>query len=336
MKILITGGAGFIGWHLTESLLEKGHEVYCAVRTIQDIAKRLPSGAVPVCMDEILAGRFPFVHGDALIHLAAIRHRWGVSESEYFSANVDLTRQLLASSAGRIDRVIYGSSIAVFGWPRQGPIDESYPYAPINAYGGSKVRCEQLLKEWGRNSDPQITVIRPSITYGRRDPTGMLTKLAVMIDRGIYATVGSGENRVQLAHIADIVQGFDKALCNPRALGRDYIITAQSPIRINRLVEIVAQEIGKPVPRWKIPLGLAYLAASGLECCYAAGFKLSGPEPIVAREKIQMMATDRHYSIARARSELGYVPAYDYADGIKDFVQGLKRDGVLHDGGSCN
>jgi nucleoside-diphosphate-sugar epimerase len=327
MKIIVTGSTGFIGSHLVEALIEAGHDVFCPVRNINDAIRRLPTRAKPVSIEEILSGSLPFAHGDALIHLAAIRHRWGVSPEDYFSANVGITERLLASATGRIDQFIYGSSIAVFGWPRKGPIDESYSYAPLNAYGESKVRCEQLLK--GSGSKPQITIIRPSITYGRRDPTGMLTKLATMIDRGIYATVGSGENRVQLAHVADIVQGIIKTLGNPKAFDRDYIITAQAPIRINRLVEMVAREIGKPVPRWKIPFWPAYLAAWGLECCYAAGLKITGPEPIVARERIQVMATDRHYSIDRAKNELGYAPAYDYSNGVKDFIRGLAQDGLL-------
>jgi len=164
----------------------------------------------------------------------------------------------------------------------------------------------------------------------------MLTKLATMIDRGIYATVGSGDNRIQLAHVADIVQGFLKTLGNPRAFGRDYIVTAQSPIRINRLVEMIAHGIGKPVPRWRMPLWPAYLAALGLEGCYAAGWQVSGREPIIAREKIQVMTTDRHYSIARAKDELGYTPVYDYPNGIEDFIRGLKQDGLLQTGELCN
>jgi nucleoside-diphosphate-sugar epimerase len=336
MKVLITGSTGFIGSHLVAALVEAGHDVYCAVRNTRDSIGQLPASCVLVSMDEIIAGRFPFAHGEALFHLAAIRHRWGVSQEEYFSANVGLTERLLEVSAGRIDQFIYGSSIAVFGWPRKGPIDESYPYAPINAYGLTKVRCEQLLLKWRKEATPKITIIRPSITYGRKDPTGMLTKLAIMMERGIYATVGSGKNRVQLVHVDDLVQGFLKALGNRKAFGRDYIVTAQSPIQINRLVEIVAHEIEKPVPRWKIPLWPAYLAALGLEGCYAAGLKITGPEPIVTRERIQVMATDRCYSIARINNELGYIPAYDYSSGVKDFIQGITQDGLLRNGESCN
>jgi len=206
MKVLVTGSTGFIGSHLVEALAEAGHDVYCAVRNIRDAGTSIPATAIPVSIEEILAGRLPFAHGDALMHLAAIRHRWGVSQEEYFSANVGLTERLLELSAGRFDQFIYGSSIAVFGWPGKGPIDESCPYAPLNAYGKTKVRCEQLLTKWEHKEKPKVTVIRPSITYGRRDPTGMLTKLATMIDRGIYATVGSGKNRVQLVHVADLVQ----------------------------------------------------------------------------------------------------------------------------------
>ncbi|MBN1566579.1 MAG: NAD(P)-dependent oxidoreductase [Acidobacteria bacterium] len=329
MKVLVTGGTGFIGSHLVEALIDAGHDVYCAVRNTHDAATVLPAGACAVSMEEILSGHLPFDHGDALMHLAAVRHRWGVAEEDYFAANVGLTGRLLELSAGRFDQFVFGSSIAVFGWPGKGPIDESYPYAPLNAYGESKVRCEKLLMTWPHKSKPNVTVIRPSITYGRRDPTGMLTKLATMIDRGIYATVGSGTNRVQLVHVADLVQGFVKALGNTRAFGRDYIVTAKSPIQVNRLVGIVAHEIGKSAPSWKIPLWASYLAAIGLEGCYAVGLKITGYEPMIAREKIQVMATDRHYSIARAMEELEYMPAFDYSNGVQDFVRGLRQDGLL-------
>jgi dihydroflavonol-4-reductase len=336
MKVLVTGSSGFIGSHLVDALVEAGHDVYCAVRNENAAAGILPSGAVAISIDAVTSGRLPFDHGDALFHLAAIRHRWGVSDEDYFSANIGLTQRLLDVAAGKIDQFIYGSSIAVFGWPGKGPIDESYPYAPLNAYGKTKVHCEQMLMQWKRNTTPKITIIRPSITYGRRDPTGMLTKLATMMERGIYATVGSGNNRVQLVHVKDLVQGFIKALGNERVFGRDYIVTAQSPVTINRLVELVAKEMGKPVPRWRVPLWLARTAALSLEGCYAAGCKITGQEPIIAREKIQVMATDRHYSIARAQNELGYAPVYDYPDGIRDFIRGLKQDGLLRSGGSCN
>jgi nucleoside-diphosphate-sugar epimerase len=329
MKILITGSSGFIGSHLVEALVTAGHDVYCAVRNIESAATLLPSRVIPISIQELLASQFPFVHGDALFHIAAARHRWGVSHEEYFSANVMMTEKLLELASNKVDQFIYCSSIAVFGWPPKGPIDESFDYAPINSYGKTKVHCEQLVSKWGKESGLKTTIVRPSITYGRRDPTGMLTKLAIMIDRGIYATVGSGKNRVQLAHVADIVQGFMKTLGNPRAFGRDYIITAQSPIRINDLVTLVANELGKPAPRIKIPLWIARLAALSLESCYAAGLKITGFEPIIAREKIQVMSTDRHYSIARAQDELGYAPKYDYQNGVHDFITELKKDGLL-------
>jgi len=329
MKILVTGSTGFIGSHLVDALVEAGHDVFCAVRNPEKAAGRLPSRAVAIPIVEILAGRFPFSQGDAVLHLAAIRHRWGASYEEYFSANVGLTERLLELSAGRIEQFVYCSSIAVFGWPRKGPIDESNPYAPLNAYEQSRVQCERTVLKWSRSGKINTTILRPSIAYGRRDPTGMLTKLATMIDRGIYATVGTGENRVQLAHVEDVVQGFLRVAGNSRAFGRTYIVTGQSPIRINRLVEMVAKALGKPSPRWRIPRPPAYLAALGLEGCYALGWKVTGCEPIITREKIQVMTTDRHYSIARAQDELGYKPRYDYPTGIDHFIQGLRQDGLL-------
>lgn len=336
MRILITGSTGFIGSHLVQALVEAGHETYCAVRRVQDFPHDLLKQAIPFPMQELLAGHFPFEHGDVFVHLAAIRHRWGTSDQEYFSDNIGITERLLKLAEHRIDQFVYCSSIAVFGWPDKGPIDESYNYAPLNSYGITKVYCEQMISNWNKGSRLKTTIIRPSITYGRRDPTGMLTKLATMIDRGIYATVGSGENRVQLAHVSDVVQGFIKALGNSRAFGRDYIITAESPIRINSLVNLVANTLGKEAPRWKIPLWAAYLTALSLEGSYAAGLKITGPEPIIARERIGVMTADRHYSISRAQDELGYAPQYDYPRGVADFILNLRRDGLLRTGLPCN
>jgi nucleoside-diphosphate-sugar epimerase len=332
MRVLVTGGTGFIGSHLVEALVAAGHETSCAIRNPQEAEGRIPRQAQVIPLEQILAGQSPFPRADALLHLAAIRHRWGASEEEYFSANVGLTERLLELSAGRIAQFIYCSSIAVFGWPRRGPIDESFPYGPLNAYGKSKVHCERMVLKWGRSRKINTTIIRPSITYGRRDATGMLTKLAGMLDRGIYFTVGNGENRVQLAHVEDIVQGLLLPLGNSKAFGRAYIITAQTPITINRLVELVAKALGKPSPRWKIPRPIACLVALVLESCYAAGWHVTGWEPIIAREKIQVMTTDRHYSIARAQDELGYKPRYDYSTGIDHFIQGLRQDSFLHPG----
>ena len=69
------------------------------------------------------------------------------------------------------------------------------------------------------------------------------------------------------------------------------------------------------------------MAALALEGFYTLGWKVTGRGPVVTRENIQFMTTDRHYSIARAQDELGYAPRYDYPSGIDQFIRGLRQDG---------
>lgn len=329
MKVLVTGGTGFIGSHLVEALHQRGDQVAYTTRGTAGTAFSHLNGVQCVSMEDLIREVFDLNGIDVLFHLAAIRHRWGVPASDYLTSNVDLTQILLERARGRVGHFIYCSSIAVFGWPPRGPIDESFAYDPINIYGISKVRCEKMILQWHRKGKIRATVIRPSIAYGRRDPSGMLSKLTQLINRGTYATVGTGENRVQLAHVSDIVQGFVKAASSSKSHGRSYIITARSPIRINRLVALVSRELGKPCPRWRIPRFAAMMAALGLETCYGLGLSVTGPEPLIAREKIQVMTTDRHYAISRAEKEIGYSPRYDYEDGVVDFIAGMREEGLI-------
>jgi len=329
---MITGSTGFIGSHLAEKLLQDGHDLVLLVLNQKEVLKNLAKSnrvtvfETKIIGDKNLASYFTGVK--VVYHLAAIRHRWGIKAEDYLKVNTGLTHELLeASKKARVKQFIFCSSIAVFGWPKNHPIDETFSYAPNNAYGQSKVECEKLVKNFCLKNKIYYTIIRPSMTYGERDYTGFVTKFINLIASGKYLTVGSGRNRIQLVYIDDLIQGFVKALGNPKAYNEDFIVTGEKPITIAEIENTITEIVGKKIKKIKTPRLAAYIPAFILELFYKMGFKLTGPEPIISKEKIDLMTVDRSYSIDKAKKLLGYKPKMDFKEGIKEvYLWNKKHD----------
>lgn len=322
MKILITGSTGFIGSHLAEKLLQDGHDLVLLVLDQKEVLESLAeSNRVTVFETKIINDPKldSYLRGvEAIYHLAAIRHRWGVKAKDYLEVNTGLTRRLLeVSKRAHVKQFIFCSSIAVFGWPKNHPIDETFPYAPNNPYGRSKVECEKLVKDFCLENKIKYTTIRPSMTYGERDYTGFVTKFINLVASGKYLTVGSGQNRLQLVYIDDLCQGFDKALANRRAYNEDFIVTNEKPIKVQEIEQIISSVTGKKIKKPKIPRLAAYPPAFFLESFYWMGLRLTGDEPMISKEKIDLMTADRSYSIDKAKKLLDYKPTMDFKEGIK-------------------
>lgn len=321
MRILVTGSTGFIGSRLIDELLAHGHELNLLVvdkKEVKDRHRR--SSKIKIFKVDILKDDLSdsFKNIEVVIHLAAVRHRWGVADEEYIRINEGLTGKLLdASKTAKIKQFIFCSSIAVYGWPQKHPIDETFTHNPVNAYGKSKVECEEMVRGWSDETGIPFSIIRPSITYGEGDYTGMMTKLISLVKSGKYMTVGNGRNHMQLVFIDDLVTAFRKAVNNQKAFSEDFIVTYAKPITINDLVILTSGITGNYVKNIHIPKCLARIPATILEWCYKAGLSLTGNEPIITNEKIDLMTYDRSYSVEKARKLLGYEPKFGYSEGIK-------------------
>lgn len=155
LKVLVVGGAGYIGSHVTKALLQAGHQP-----TVFD---NLSSGLRKNLFPEV-----PFIHGDlqlphaiapslqnqdAVIHLAALKAAGEsmVHPEKYALHNLTGTIALLnAMSAAGVSKFIFSSTAAVYGVPQYAPVDETHPTVPINFYGHTKLAIEQLLAWYDR------------------------------------------------------------------------------------------------------------------------------------------------------------------------------------------
>ena len=179
MKILVTGGAGYIGSHVVKALGEAGHDlfVYDNLSTGHDWAVlhgNLVRG--DLANRPQIEGALKCFHPEAVMHFAAsIQVEESVREPlAYYRNNVVNTLNLLeAMGAAGVDRLIYSSTAAVYGIPGKIPVDEQAPLAPINPYGASKVMVEKVLADLAAASDFRYITLRYFNVAGA-DPGGRI------------------------------------------------------------------------------------------------------------------------------------------------------------------
>ncbi|MBI3366056.1 NAD(P)-dependent oxidoreductase [Candidatus Roizmanbacteria bacterium] len=207
MKILVTGGAGFLGLHLAHYLAQKKQEV-----TLVDITdfekKEYPNNCNFVKADiRNVQSMKQLTKGvDAVIHAAAALPLW--KSEEIFDINVNGTKNILkASFHNKVKRFIYISSTAVYGVPKKHPIYEHDPLVGVGAYGQSKIDAEQLCEGY-RKKGTLVTIIRPKTFVGTHR-LGVFEILFDWIKDGKQIPViGSGNNRYQLLDVEDLVEAI--------------------------------------------------------------------------------------------------------------------------------
>lgn len=318
IAVVVTGATGFIGGHVANELVRRGVPVVALHRRPLE-----PSGIPGVTwrtFDDWERSEEPCA---ALVHVAAVRHRHGVPPEEYGRQNVALTERLLEGARGRTGRFVDVSSIAVYGWPKQLPIDETRPFGPVGPYGRSKVATEQMVRESGL----PYAIVRPSITYGPGDTNGMIDKLFRLVKAGKYRVVGKGTSRVQLVYAEDLAFAIAEAALRPGLDGAEFICTYREPISMLRLSALVGEIAGRPLPSLHVPLPVAVAAGLAFETLEKLGLRFSGGEPPVTRDKLQTVTVDRAYRIDRMRTLLGWEPPTPYEEGLRRTAAALEESG---------
>ncbi|MBW2968407.1 UDP-glucose 4-epimerase GalE [Candidatus Woesearchaeota archaeon] len=191
-KLLVTGGAGYIGSHCVRELLKKGHNVVVYDSMINGHKESVPNGAVTVVADladrEKLDHTFKEHQFDAVIHFAAFIEA-GESMKEpakFYRNNVCNTLNLLESMrAAGVKKIIFSSTAALFGYPKRVPITEDEIKNPVNVYGRTKLMIEQMLQDF-------------DMAYG-------IKHIALRYFNASGADFGIGEDHVPETHLIPLV-----------------------------------------------------------------------------------------------------------------------------------
>ena len=263
---------------------------------------------------------------EAVCHLAALSAAWGKS-ADFHSINVDGTRHVIAGClTHKVGRLIYVSSPSVVF--RGGDLHEaietdSYPPRYLAVYSLSKKLAEIKVHEAASCGLATVT-LRPKAIFGPGD-TSLLPRLIAAARQGRLPQVGSGENRVDLTYVDNVVHALLLALAAPRAVGKTYTITNGEHVPLWPLIRTVLKRLGidarlRPLPYWVV-----YALAAGMELRAT----LFGREPLLTRYTTAILGRTQTYNISAARQGLGYAPVVSVAEGVERTLAHLQ--GHPHD-----
>ena len=223
MRILITGGAGFIGSHVADAYLAAGHHVAVVDALIGGGGNRAPQAAVFYQEDlrrPSVAEVFRRERPDVVAHLAAQVNLRRSIEDPVADAEINVLGTLrvldLAKRFGA-RQVIFASSVAVYGPPRTLPVDEDHPVLPVTPYGLHKWIGEQYMEYYRRVHGLHTVVFRYANTYGpRQDPTteaGVISIFADALLRGQSPTIfGDGTQTRDFVYVGDVADASVRVL----------------------------------------------------------------------------------------------------------------------------
>jgi nucleoside-diphosphate-sugar epimerase len=326
MKILVTGGSGFIGGRVVRRLLENGHEVHVLART----TPKEETGSVFHQVD-LARETIPEVickGVDAVFHIAAKAGVWG-SASSYHAANVLATRQVLETCRTHgINILIHTSSPSVVfsGEPFRGA-DESLPYGRnwLCHYARTKAEAErEVLGANGKNGLKTLA-LRPHLVWGPGDPH-LLPKAIARHMAGKLRIVGSGENRMDLTHVDNVahahILALDALASGRHSGGQAYFISQDDPVALWKWLNHLFSHLDLPPLSKKISFRSAYSLGFMLELTWKV-LRLTSEPPMTRFVAVQL-AKDHWFSIDAARRDLGYEPIVSMEDGLRDTVDWLK------------
>lgn len=335
MKVLVTGGGGFLGSAICRLLQARGDAVLSVGRHRHAALEALGVPQAQVDIRELEPLRQASRGFDAVIHCAAKAGAWG-SWDDYHAANVVGTGQVLeACRLNGIARLVYTSTPSVVhgGGDLEG-VDESVPHAThFRAhYPHTKSIAERRVL--AANGPGLSTVaLRPHLIWGPGDPH-LVPRLLARARAGRLRIVGDGTNRVDLVHVENAVDAHlaaERALLGPAspAAGRAYFITNGEPVVLWDWINALLSALGEAPVRRRISHPLARRAGALAELVWR-GFGLAG-EPPMTRFVADELAKDHWFSIAAARRDLGYAPRVTMAEGTAQLVAALRGAAAAND-----
>ena len=260
MRVLVTGGAGFIGSHLIRSLLLRGDEVTVLDNFDPSYDPSIKESNLEGLMIELVEGDVrdrsaveESLRGvDAVVHLAA---KAGVRESleqpaEYASVNVGGTVTLLEALRER-DRVplVFASSSSVYGERHEGPFRESDPLGfPASPYAGSKRAAELMCHGAHLSFGLSVSMLRFFTVYGpRQRPAMAISKfLRAALAGDAVDLFGDGSSRRDYTHVNDAVRAITAAIDAPQSCAV-FNVGGGKPVPLNELVIAIEQAVGRPL-----------------------------------------------------------------------------------------
>ncbi len=328
MRVLVTGATGFVGGAVARALLRAGREVRLIVRpaadrrNIRDLPVEIYHGDV-TDLDSLRRA----TSGCAQVyHVAALYKLWVRRKREIYESNVTGTENVLkAARECGVEKIIYTSSVATLGLPKDGsPGDEETPVSlsdMVGHYKRSKYLAEQVARTYIQEGLP-IVIVNPSTPVGEADikptPTGKI--IVDFLNGKMPAYVDTGLN---LVDVEDVAVGHLLA-AEKGKIGERYLLGNEN-LTLQQILFLLAEITGRPAPRFQAP----YLFALGVAYADAAVARLiPGREPLVPPVGVKLSRKKMFFDPTKAIRELG-LPQTPVREALQKAVVWFARNGYL-------
>jgi len=325
MHVLVTGGGGFIGRHLVQSQLSKGHQVRVIDLDIRSLSPFAGHQHLEASIGDLTRGETGkrAVDGiDVVYHLASAHLDVRLTDDAYRRVNVDATVNLLeAARASGARRFVHCSSIGVYGHQVIPPaLDENSPCRPTHIYEVSKLEGERAVLGFFRRTGFPVTVVRPSWVYGPGCPR--TRKLLRTVAKGRFVIFGSGRTFRHPIYVADAVRGLERCAREDAPAGEIYILAGRSPVTIEALVLVAGEVQGVRPTIIHLPAMLGTCAGYALQMVYKP---LHRVPPFSARS-MDFFLKHNLYDTGKAERELGFQAEVSLRDGLRLTVAQAQSD----------
>lgn len=320
-RILVTGAAGFLGEHLVRGLHNAGYVVRALVRE-RPTTVIFPEGVEVAVGDlrDARAMRAVTVGCAGVVHLAGKAHVLDEKPSaavDYSGINIVGTRNVLEGAVtGGASRVVFASTVKVFGETTVGCVDESRTPCPENSYARSKWAAEQVVMDYARKAGFIAVSLRLPMVYG---PTqkGNLFRMIAAIDQGCFPPLPHVNNVRSMLHVGNFAHATMLALQQPRVEYSAYVVTDEKPYEISEIYDLLRTGLGKTIPKWRVPLWMLKMGAGCGDIIQAA----TGRSVPVNSSTLEKLIGSAWYSAAAITRDLGYCPPYRFNDAVPEMIR---------------
>jgi 2-alkyl-3-oxoalkanoate reductase len=327
MKVLVTGGGGFLGGAIVNRLSEDGCSVYALGRKR---ISNLPSHAEAIQCD--LKDKQATINAckgmDAVFHVAAIPGVWGDSKG-FFDSNVEGTRNILEGCfQANVKKLIFTSSPSVVCHNKDMEnADETTPYPDkyLCDYPLTKAIAEREVLA-ANNKNGLLTVsLRPHLIWGPGDPH-LVPRILDRAKKGRLARVGKGANKVDMTYIDNAVEAhilaFKRLEEGTAVAGQAYFISDDEPVNLWDWIDNLLTRLDMPPVKKNISFRTANAIGTTLEIIFRAlGIK---SEPPMTRFVATQLATSHYFNISKAKRDFGYKPVVSQKEGLNRLIEVMR------------